>query len=175
MLYYFLLYSKMKQLYIFICAQSLSHVSLFVTPWTAACQTPLSVRFSRQESWSGLLLPTSGDLPDPGVEPVPPASPTKQVNSSPLCHLGSLHISLHPIPCICGWPKGLVIIQKNPNELSGPPNAHIHAYIYKKHIFIIHSSINGHLCYFHVLAVVNTAAVSVGVHVFFFQIMVFSW
>ena len=52
---------------------------------------------------------------------------------------------------------------------------HTCIYIYKKHIFIIHSSINGHLCYFHVLAVVNTAAVSVGVQVFFFQIMVFSW
>ena len=33
--------------------QSLSHVQLFVTPWTVACQDPLSMRFSMQEYWSG--------------------------------------------------------------------------------------------------------------------------
>ena len=38
--------------------KSLSHVWLFVTPWTAAYQAPLSMWFSRQEYWSGLLLPS---------------------------------------------------------------------------------------------------------------------
>ena len=38
-------------------------------PWTAAYQAPLSLRFSRQEYWSGLLCPPPGDLPDPGIEP----------------------------------------------------------------------------------------------------------
>ena len=37
---------------------SLSHVRLFVTPWTAAYQAPPSMRFSRQEYWSGLPLPS---------------------------------------------------------------------------------------------------------------------
>ena len=32
-------------------------------------QAPLSMGFSRQEYWSGLLLPSAGDLPDPGTEP----------------------------------------------------------------------------------------------------------
>ena len=32
---------------------SLSHVGLFVTQWTIAHQAPLSMKFSRQESWSG--------------------------------------------------------------------------------------------------------------------------
>ena len=32
----------------------LSCVQLFVTPWTVALQAPLSMRFSRQEYWSGL-------------------------------------------------------------------------------------------------------------------------
>ena len=41
-------------------AQSLSHVQLFVTPWTVACQVPLSMGFSRQEYWSGLPCPPSG-------------------------------------------------------------------------------------------------------------------
>ena len=51
----------------------LSHFScvwLFVTPWTVACQPPLSMGFSRQEHWSGLPCPPPGDLPNPGVEPV---------------------------------------------------------------------------------------------------------
>ena len=50
--------------------QSLSRVQLFVTLWSVACQAPLSMGFSRQEHWSGLPLPSPGDLPDPGIEPV---------------------------------------------------------------------------------------------------------
>ena len=45
----------------------------FVTPWTVAHQTPLSMGFPRQEYWSGLPFPSSGDLPDPGIEPMSPA------------------------------------------------------------------------------------------------------
>ena len=47
----------------------LSRVRLFATPWTAARQAPLSMGFSRQESWSGLPCPPPGDLPNPGIEP----------------------------------------------------------------------------------------------------------
>ena len=53
--------------------KSLSHVRLFATPWTVARQAPLSMRFSRQECWSGLPFPSPGDLPDPGIEPGSPA------------------------------------------------------------------------------------------------------
>ena len=49
--------------------KSLSCVWLFVTSWTVAHQAPLSMGFSRQEYWSGLLYPPPGDLPDPGIEP----------------------------------------------------------------------------------------------------------
>ena len=41
----------------------------FATPWTVACQAPLSMGFSRQEYWSGLPFPSPGDLPDPGIKP----------------------------------------------------------------------------------------------------------
>ena len=51
-----------------------SCVLFFVTPWTVAHQT-LSWDYSRQEYWSGLPFPPPGDLPDPGIEPVAPASP----------------------------------------------------------------------------------------------------
>ena len=44
-----------------------------VTPWTIACQAPLSMVFSRQEFWSGLLFPSPGDLPNPGIKPRFPA------------------------------------------------------------------------------------------------------
>ena len=39
-----------------------------VTPWTGAHQAPPSLRFSRQEYWSGLPFPSPGDLPDSGIE-----------------------------------------------------------------------------------------------------------
>ena len=50
------------------------------TPWTVACQAPLSMRFSRQEYWTGLPFPSPGDLPDPGIEP---RSPALQADSFP--------------------------------------------------------------------------------------------
>ena len=53
----------------------LGRVRLFVTPWTAAHQAPLSMEFSMQEYWNGLPFSPLGDLPDPGIEPVSPASP----------------------------------------------------------------------------------------------------
>ena len=53
--------------------KSLSHVHLFVTPWTVGCQTPPSMGFSRQEYWSQLLFPSPGDPPDPGIKPGSPA------------------------------------------------------------------------------------------------------
>ena len=50
----------------------LSHFScirLYVTPWTVACQAPLSMGFSRQEYWNGLPCSLPGDLPNPGIGP----------------------------------------------------------------------------------------------------------
>ena len=44
--------------------KSLSHIQLFVTPWTLACQAPSSMEFSRQGYWNGLPLPAPGDIPD---------------------------------------------------------------------------------------------------------------
>ena len=49
--------------------QSLDCAQLFVTPWTVAHQVPLSLKFSRQEYWSGLPVPAPEDLPDPGLNP----------------------------------------------------------------------------------------------------------
>ena len=55
--------------------QSLSHVQLFAIVWTVARQAPLFTEFSRQEYWSRLLFPTTGDLPDSETEPTSLVSP----------------------------------------------------------------------------------------------------
>ena len=57
-----------------VCVLSgFNQVQLFVTLWNVACQVPLSIGFSRQEYWSGLLCPPPGDLPHPGIKPKSPA------------------------------------------------------------------------------------------------------
>ena len=56
-----------------------------MTPWTVARQAPLSMEFSRKESWNGLPGPPPGDLPDPGIKP---RSPALQVDSLPSAQPG---------------------------------------------------------------------------------------
>ena len=59
-----------------LCAQSLqSCPNLCNAMDYIACQAPLSIEFSRQEYYSGLPCPPSGDLPDPGIEPASLRSP----------------------------------------------------------------------------------------------------
>ena len=65
-----------KHSHLGVCAQLLSHVPLLATLWTVANQAPLFMGFFSQEYWSGLSFLPPGDLPDPGIEPVSPASPT---------------------------------------------------------------------------------------------------
>jgi len=55
------------------CAQSLSHVQLFATPWNVAHQASLYMGFPGWKYWSGLPFLPPEDLPDPGVELVSPA------------------------------------------------------------------------------------------------------
>ena len=51
-----------------------------VTPWTVAHQAPPSMGFSRQECWSGMSFPSTGDLPGPGIKP---RSPSLQADALP--------------------------------------------------------------------------------------------
>ena len=53
----------------------LSCIQLFVPPWPVAHQAPLSIRFPRQEYWSGLPLPSPGDVLNPGIKPNSLGSP----------------------------------------------------------------------------------------------------
>ena len=61
----------------------LSCVQLFATPWTVACQAPLSMEFSRQEYWSGWPFPSPGDLPNPGMKSRSPALQADSLLSEP--------------------------------------------------------------------------------------------
>ena len=54
-----------------------------MTPGTVAHQAPPSTGFSRQAYWSGLPFPSSGDLPDPGIEPRSPALQADALTSDP--------------------------------------------------------------------------------------------
>ena len=63
-------------------------------PGPVTCQAHMSMGFSKQEYWSGLLCPPPGDLPNPGIKPVSSASPAFQADSLPLSHLGSPHSSV---------------------------------------------------------------------------------
>ena len=69
-----------------MCDQYLSHVRLFVTPWTVAHQAPPSMEFSRQE-YSHFL--PQGIFPTQGSNPHLLCLLHLQVDSLPLCHLGS--------------------------------------------------------------------------------------
>ena len=77
-----------------------SHVWLFMTLWTVAHQAPMSMEFSSQEHWSGLLCPP--DLPDLQFNPCRGSQFDHllhllhwQADSLPLSHLGSPHIYIH--------------------------------------------------------------------------------
>ena len=63
-----------------VCLVTQSCLTLCLTPWTVACQAPLSMGFSRQEYWSGLPCLPPGDLPNPGTKP---RSSTLQADSLP--------------------------------------------------------------------------------------------
>ena len=63
--------------------KSLSRVQLFATPWTVAYNAPPSMRFSRQQYWSGLPFPSPEDLPNPGIEPRSPALEADALTSEP--------------------------------------------------------------------------------------------
>ena len=62
---------------------SLSRVRLFATLWTVAYQASPSMGFSSQEYWSGLPLPSPGDLPNPGIEPRSPTLEADALTSEP--------------------------------------------------------------------------------------------
>ena len=101
-------WEKLIKLEMVLLLSRFSHVQLCVTPWTIACQSPLSMKFSRKEYWSGLPCPPPGDLPSPGIEP---RSLALQADSLPSKPPGKPHMhtaaaaaavkSLQSCPTLC--------------------------------------------------------------------------
>ena len=58
-----------------------------VTPWSIARQASLSMGFPRQEYWSGLVFPSPGDLPHPGIKPTSPAWVTWESHLSSIIYV----------------------------------------------------------------------------------------
>ena len=61
---------------VLLCVKSLQSCLTLYDPMDCSPQAPLSVGFSRQESWSGLPCSPPGDLPDMGIEPKSLVSPS---------------------------------------------------------------------------------------------------
>ena len=76
----------------YVCVLSHCLVLLFVTSWTVASQTYLSIEFSRQEYWSGLPFPIPGNLPNPGIKPTSLASPVLAGRFFTNCTTWEIHI-----------------------------------------------------------------------------------
>ena len=92
--------SQRSHIYVCVCVlSSFSRVRLFVTIWPVAHQGPLSMGFSRQEYWNGLLCPPSGDLPDPGIKPTSFTSPTLAQGFFTTSATWEAHI--HECVCVC--------------------------------------------------------------------------
>ena len=83
----------------------LSRIWVFATPWTVAPQAHLSMGFSRQEYWSGLPVPPSGDLPDPGIKPMSPTLAgvffTTEPPGKPIWATGHFIFSVNKSPPPC--------------------------------------------------------------------------
>ena len=71
---------------------------ILVTPWTVACQAPLSMESSRKEYWNGLPFPSPVDLPDLGIYPESPALKADSLPSEPPGTL--ISIKLLKIKCV---------------------------------------------------------------------------
>ena len=84
-------------------------------PWTVAHQAPLSMRFPRQEYWSGLPFPSPGDLSHSGIKSTslelasrffttePPGKPIFLTYLYNICIYISISLGL---PLVCGLPAG---------------------------------------------------------------------
>ena len=74
---------KVRICHLELCSTMLSHLVVSYSLQSHACQVPLSMGFSKQKYWSELPFPSSGDLPDPGIEPVSPELAGRFFTSEP--------------------------------------------------------------------------------------------
>ena len=94
----------------------LSCVWLYATPWTLCnpCQAPLSMRYSRQEYWSGSPFSSPGNLPNSGIQPTSPSLPSGFFTTSATWEAQS-----HSVVSNCLWPHGLSSPWNSPGQNTG--------------------------------------------------------
>ena len=149
---------------VFVCL--LSHVWLFATPWAVAHQAPLSMGFCRQGHWGG--------FPDPGIKPHFVQLLHRQVDSLPLCHLSMWYLSFSASQVMHACTVWLSSFSMTSSvsirvAANGIISIFFNGWIIFNfvcmcvyHIFFIYSSVDGHL---DGLAVINTAALNIRIHV----------
>ena len=93
--------------------KSLSRVQLFATPWIVGYHTPPSMVFSRHKYCNGLLFSPLGDLPNPGIEPRPPALQADALPSEPPAKPCVDHSTLWKILKDKGIPDDLTCLLRN--------------------------------------------------------------
>ena len=88
----------------------------------STCQVPLAMGFSRQEYWSGLPCPPSGDLPNPGIEPALAGLLHWQAGSLPLVppekpyiyiYISSFNLQYHLMSCVFITSTLLTVISRH--------------------------------------------------------------
>ena len=101
---------------------------LLVTPWTVACQAPLSMGFFRQKYWTRLPFPSPGNLSNPGIKPMSLASPAPLADSLPSEPPGEPHIHTdngillcrnnETLPFVTTWmdPEGIMLSEVNQSQ-----------------------------------------------------------
>ena len=114
MLCSFLLYSKVNQLYVYMCVHvcwvaqlcpTLCNLMYYSPPGSSWDSPGKFMGFSRQEYWGGLPFPSPEDLPNPGIKPKPPVSPALQADSLPRHHQGKPTYTY--IPSLLGHHRAL--------------------------------------------------------------------
>ena len=103
--------SSFLYLHEFKLVKSLSRVQHFATLWTVDRQAPLSMGLFRQEYWSGLPLPSQGDLPDPRIELSSLALQANSLSSEPPGKPYAFHKAAYND---CSWASQEVQMVKNP-------------------------------------------------------------
>ena len=86
-----------------------------MTLWAVAHQAPLSMGFSRQEYWSGLLFLPPGDRPDPGIQPTSLKFPTSAgrfftTSGTWKASVPSYHVPSHLLLSVCNFDAELFIL-----------------------------------------------------------------